>query len=174
MADATRPSNLPAAQAGAVYGPLLRVLLTDEMARKASLEQRALAVISTSGGLVTLVLALAALLLGKDTSMSPGWPSRALMVIAVGAFVSAAVTALFANRPSGYLGFANADVDRMLDEWQFSQTEAEVLVAGMYAERFKTASDLNGRKAMLIQVAVSFAVLGVVLLSAAVVAALLR
>src|SRR5262245_10231754 len=140
------------------------------MARKASLEQRALAVISTSGGLVTVILALAALLLGKDASMLLGRPSRGLMVIAVGAFVGAAVTALLANRPSGYLGFANADVDRMLDEWQFGQAEAEILVAHMQAERFKTASDVNRRKAMLVQLAVSFTVLGVMLLSAAVVA----
>jgi hypothetical protein len=159
--------------AGSTYGPLLAGLLTEETTRRASIEQRALGVISTSGGLITLVLALQALLLGKDPTPLLPAATKVLLTLAITAFAAASVAALMANRPKRYLGFSAEDLDRMVDEWSYDAEDARLLVAQMRADQCKRALALNNRKAQLVQHAIGLAVLGVLLVAASVVVAVL-
>ena len=59
------PQQRPPQRAGEVYGTLLVSLLSELSARQSSIEQRALAVITTSGVLVSLLAGLSALLLER-------------------------------------------------------------------------------------------------------------
>src|SRR5947208_16967201 len=102
--------------AGDVYAPILVGMLAEEAARKASMEQRAISVITTSGALVSLLVALSVFLFGKDARFDVGSAARYAIAAAVLLFVAAAVMALVVNSPRAYRSFSNADVKRMLDE----------------------------------------------------------
>lgn len=169
--DASREG--PARRAGDVYAPLLVSMLSEQSARKSSVEQRALAVITTSGGLVSLLVALSALLLGKNTEFRLNAGARTIIVAAVVAFVAAAILALTANTPRGYLDFAPEDVDRMLNEFESSEEDARWLVAQARADYLKRAMRLNDNKAHLLQIAVATEVAGVALVALGVVLTLI-
>jgi hypothetical protein len=166
-------SESPARRAGDVYGPLFVTMLTEQSARKSSIEQRALAVITTSGGLVSLLIALSALLLGKNATLRLNAGSRAIIIAAVVAFVAAAILALIANTPRGYGDFSDEDVDRMMHEFDRSEEDARWLVAQRRAEMLKLAMKLNDGKAHLLQVAVTTEVAGVALVALGVVLTLI-
>ena len=102
----------PEPRAGSVDGPLLADALAAETAQKASIEQRGLAVITTSGVLVSLLVALSALLLGRDYEfLHPG--TKVLLILAVAAFVAAAGLGLATNAPRRYWGLSDEDLDRI-------------------------------------------------------------
>jgi hypothetical protein len=155
--------------AGDVYEPVMLALLADQTAAKASLEQRAITLVTTSGVLVGLLVALAALGLGKDSPVTMTHESRLLLVLSAGPFVAAAILALLANAPRGYLSFANSDIDRMVDDWDQDSTKAAAMVADLNSRRLKSASKSNKAKATLLQFAVGFEVLGISSLAAAVI-----
>jgi hypothetical protein len=153
-----------------VYGPLMVTMLSEQAARKSSIEQRALAVVTTCGALVSLLVALSALLLGKDARLGLQAGPRAALVAAVIVFVAAAILALMANTPRAYRDFAPQDVDRMLKQWDSSGDDARWLVSQAHADHLKRAIKMNGKKALLLQIAVgvevgavSLVALGVVL-----------
>lgn len=163
----------PARRAGDVYGPLMVTMLSEQAARKSSIEQRALAVITTSGALVSLLVALSALLLGKDAGLRLHAGPRAALVAAVVAFVAAAILALMANTPRAYRDFAPEDVDRMLAEWDSGGEDALWLVSQAHADHLKRATEANEKKALLLQIAVGAEVGAVALIALGVVLTLI-
>jgi hypothetical protein len=167
------PSESSARRAGDVYGQLFVTMLSEQSDRKSSIEQRALAVITTSGGLVSLLIALSALLLSKNATLHLNAGSRAVIITAVAAFVAAAILALIANTPRGYADFASEDVDRMMNEFDHSEKDARWLVAQRRAEILKRAKKLNDGKAHLLQVAVATEVGGVALVALGVILTLI-
>src|SRR5215207_5830795 len=68
-------------------------------ARKTSLEQRGLAVITTSGALVTLLFGLTALSVRPDSRFVIPDVAAALLVVALAFFVLAALLAIVTNLP---------------------------------------------------------------------------
>ena len=148
-------------------------MLSEQAARKSSIEQRALAVITTSGALVSLLVALSALLLGKTAGLRLHSGPRAALVAAVIAFVAAAIIALMANTPRAYLSFAPEDLDRMLREWDSGGEDALWLVSQAQAEHLKSAIKANARKALLLQTAVGAEVGAVALIALGVVLSLI-
>lgn len=84
--------------AGQAFAQLIVEQLTEERARKTSLEGRGLALITTSGAFTTLVLAISALT-GDGTL--PG-PARALLILALVCFFVAAVLGVLVNLPADY------------------------------------------------------------------------
>jgi hypothetical protein len=148
-------------------------MLSEQAARKSSIEQRALAVITTSGALVSLLVALSALLLGKNAGQLLHAGPRAALVAAVVAFVAAAVLALLTNTPRTYHDFAPEDVDRMLREWDSGGDDALWLVSEAHADHFKAATEANAKKALLLQIAVGAEVGAVALVALAVVLTLI-
>ena len=88
--------------ASCVYAEYIKAELDLQHERKASLEQRGMAVITSSGALVSLLFALGAVITGaEDFSLPSG--ARAWLYAAVVLFVAAALGALFTNAPLKYV-----------------------------------------------------------------------
>lgn len=157
----------------AVYSDLLKATLEGEYSRKASIEQRGLSLISTSGGLVTLLVALGALLLGKDPTLPV--VSTACIAASSVCFVVAAGLGLASNSPRSYFGLMPDDLDRIVTEqaWKSERDEALFLVAQFRANGAKAAYLLNNKKARLIQFGIGAEVLGVALVACSLMTALL-
>lgn len=86
--------------AGALHAALIANQLAEERARKTSLEQRALAVITTSGVLAMLLIGLAAFVVNQaPTTAHVDDMSRRLVVAAAAGFIAAAVLALAVVSP---------------------------------------------------------------------------
>jgi hypothetical protein len=86
---------------GEALNELLDDQIDDERTNKASLESRGLAVITTSGALVTLLLGLAALVT-KAQSYTPSLGARLLLIAALAAFLVAAALGIYCNVPRRY------------------------------------------------------------------------
>src|SRR5262245_48084668 len=82
--------------ASVVLAPHISAMLADELARKSSIEQRALAIISSAGVLVSLLVALASFLLSQQEENSVGQGPRAFLAAAAVCFIVAATLALWA------------------------------------------------------------------------------
>jgi hypothetical protein len=162
------------ARAGDVYGDLIANLLTLETTRKASIEQRGITVITSSGVLVSLLIALSALLIGRNSETPLGVVSRSFIVAAVVAFVAAAGLGIAANTPRTYEGLSDEDLDRIVAKhsWSADEEEAALLVAQQRVQELKAAIKINNRKANYVQWAITGQVIGVGLVAAAIFAAL--
>ena len=152
-------------RAGAVYGPLIASALSDESSRKASLEQRAVSVVTTSGVLVSLLAALTTLLLRNNPPRTLNVAPKALLICTLIMFVVAAVFALVANSPRDYRGFGDEDIDRMVLQWTGEKEEAVLLIADFQASLLKRTQRLNNHKAILVQWAIGLEVTAVGLLA---------
>jgi beta-lactamase class A len=162
----------PRKVAGDVYAPLIEAMLAEEGARKASMEQRAISVITTSGALVSLLVALAAFLLGKNTTFHANTPSKYTLVGAVVLFVAAAILALLVNDPAAYRSFGPNDVKLMLATWSSDAETARKQISTAQNDFAELAIQKNNRKARLLQAAVVCEVLGVCAVALAVILAL--
>lgn len=98
-----RSAETPSEEPGyAVYGEFVKDALEVQDKRKASFEQRGLAVITTSGTLVTLLFALAALSTKEaDTFVLPH-TAKVWLSIALALFFVSALCALLTNSPLIY------------------------------------------------------------------------
>jgi hypothetical protein len=164
-----------AENAGKIYGRVVSDLLALETTRKASIEQRGIAVITTASGLVSLLIALSALLLGPNSSAATlGSASRVLLIAAIVFFVVAAGLGVAANAPRTYGGLTFEDLDRLVRKhsWTGDRDEAALEIAREQVAELKIAVELNNRKARYIQWAITAEVMGVGLVAAAVVVAL--
>lgn len=154
---------------GSVLASYISTQLAKQDARKASLEQRGLAVITTSGVLVTLLFGLVALSTrSADTFILPKHAAY-LLAIAVVCFAIAAVTAILTNVPIGY---EEPDIEPIRkvarDEWDTPRPKMMRDAALTDLKVLADAKRKNDVKAKLLFRAVSFEVAAVVLVAAAV------
>jgi len=151
-----------------IYHAFVKDQLTEQEARKSSLEQRGLAVITTSGTLASLLLALAALVSASDDFELTS-SSRELVVAASLAFAAAALAALATNFP---LLYASVRADQMSalmrDKWGDDQATAEQRVTATFIGLIATAKRLNRIKAWLLFAAMALEAVAVLLLAIAV------
>ena len=163
--------SMPSGGAGDVYGEVISDLLALETTRKASIEQRGITVITTAGGLVSLLIALSALILRDHANGHLPSGSRVLLVAAVAAFVSAAALGVAANAPRTYGGFSIEDLDRLVQKsaWFADRQEAALEVAREQVEELKIAVALNNRKAAYVQWAIATEVIAVGMVAVAIV-----
>jgi hypothetical protein len=151
------PAPDPAAAAGSVYGTVIADLLKAEDQRKSSFEQRGIAIITTSGVLVSLVFALGTAVTSADAFTVSAF-SRALLVAALVLFVTAAVAGIVANYPVHYELIAQADLRRLVspevwdgDAGTAARRVAEVSVTVL--ERARRNNQLKGRALLVGMVA---------------------
>lgn len=161
---------VPKTAGSSVYGELIAVQLTDEQARKTSLEQRGLAVITTSGVLVSLLFALGAVAVKRAETIGLPLPTRLLLIAALTAFVAAAALGLATNLPRAYVALALADLRRMVTPglWDKAEGPAARRVAENRVELVAVARRINATKARLLSWAVGAETVGVALVAAAV------
>jgi hypothetical protein len=133
-----------------VYAEYIKDQLAEQDARKESIEKRGLAVITTSGTIVSLLFALVAVLTGADEYTLPTdaepWLGAALI-----AFVLAALAGIVANLPLLYLAVEAPELRRLLDEfWDNDPVVAEKRVAATQLKVLTRAKSMNAFKGWIL------------------------
>jgi hypothetical protein len=160
-AAATR--TLKSSMPSYLHGDAFREELKSERDRRASLEQRGVAVISLSGVLSALLLNTS-----KDIGRSP-W-TAALLVAALVALVVAALLGLLCTMPRRYGGVTDAYLKEILEEfWDEGDEIASRRVGGAHLGMIIVSRRINRVKANLLQAAIVASATGVALLSTSVV-----
>lgn len=152
------------------YGLYLKDEIAAQDARKASFEQRGLAVVTTSGTLVTLLLALAAFSTKEaDTFLLPTdartWLSRALSL-----FLVSAAAALLSNLPLPYKAVEPDQIKGRMKNDEFASS-ADAATKDIALTRVKTlisAKRQNSRKGWVVFSALVLEILAVGCLAKAV------
>jgi len=162
----TSPATPP--PAGPEYAKYVEQLVTEQDARKTSIEQRGLAVITTSGTLVTILFALVALLT-KAADYHLPVKARGPVGVALIGFVVAGVLGLVTNVPLKYSNIDLSDPDKLFwDHWDSGQSDAQQRIIGTRLNILGQAQANNGRKGWALLTAMSFEVAAVIALSIAV------
>lgn len=146
-----------------VYGEYIKGELEIQDKRKASFEQRALAVITTSGTLVTLLFALAALSTKEADTFT--LPNAATWFLALGLvlFFASALGALRTNAPVEYQAVTTDDIRERLREDRYTES-ARVAIRDVAFTRLKeleSAKEVNEQKGRWLQRAMACEALGV-------------
>ncbi|ACU72760.1 hypothetical protein Caci_3867 [Catenulispora acidiphila DSM 44928] len=138
-----------------------------ERVQRESLETRARAVITTSGGMVTILLALAGLAAKSGTQVLPHG-ARDCAAAAVVGFVLSSMAAMLPSWPRRTLLVSTDSMDEALR--QVGQMAEEDLARAFCAARVRhiaIARDISDRMAGLLQVALGVQLLAVALLATA-------
>ncbi len=158
--------------AGSAYSTLIKDQLAEERARKTSLEQRGIQVVTTSGVLSTLLFGLATF--AKSSSSLSLFAGVCLLASLV-CFAMAFIFGLRANRGYQY-DEASTDSLRELtsaEEWNNEHPAgAERRVSKLYVDILEHARKQNGKKADRLNTALTFevaALIGVALAVASVI-----
>lgn len=109
-----------------VYADYIKSLVDAEVARKSSLEQRGVGVVTTSGTLVTLLLALVGAITAAKNFALPT-SAHGYLAVAVVLFAIAVGIGIFANLPFLYKE-AEPTADQISGVWGYSVAEAEAFV----------------------------------------------
>jgi hypothetical protein len=134
-----------------------------------SLEQRGLAVITTSGVLVTLLFGLTALSVRRASTFVIPDTAGALLIAALVFFVLAALCAIVTNVPRSYEGVTVAGLRKAVKErWADTEAVASEMVALTRLKVLDSAKMNNDFKGRALIVAMSCEIIGVALVGAAV------
>lgn len=151
-----------------VYADYIREQLVAQEARKASLEQRGLSIVSTSGALVTLLFGLAALTVERDDFALPTAAS-VLLVIALLVFVAAGVSAIVTNIPLSYQGVTGEALRTAVAErWDDTDAEATRMTSLTRIKVLESARQRNNMKGVALFVGMALELVAVALVGAAV------
>ena len=154
---------------GAAYGPLLLELLRGQETRKASVEQRGIAVVTTSGTLVTLLFVLVSVL-SKDQSVAFSASANGPLKLAIPLFIASALMALATNAPLSYDEFDPEHLrTELAADWLKPKTEAEGRIAETRLAILAHNHRLNNIKGTLLLGAMLFEVMAIAMVGLAVV-----
>jgi len=137
-----------------VLDAFIKDALTAQDQRKASFEQRGLAVITTSGALATLLLALAALSTTKQTTLVLPGSAKPWLIAALILFFVSAVAALGTNVPLRYQTATPSEIKKQLDANLTTAAAVEVVAYTHYKE-LKSARCKNSIKGWLLVAALA-------------------
>lgn len=153
--------------AGAEFATYVQQLATEQDARKASIEQRGLAVVTTSGTLVTVLFALVALLTKTPEYKLPV-QAHGTLGLALVLFVVAAVLAVLTNVPLAYRGADLSDPQSALwDHWSKDRGYALQRITATRVVVAARAQAVNGVKAWLLLAAITAEVAAILVLAVA-------
>jgi len=158
------------ASAGEIFAGIIAYELGQEQARRTSLEQRAMAVVTSSGILVSLIFAFGALVRGQEAVPRLPMAARVLLALALLAFVTAAVMSLLTNAPRDYKPFGvKADLEKMVkDYWSIPPDDARRAIADFRTSEVDRWRDNNKVKAAYLQRAITLECIGIALLAASI------
>lgn len=131
--------------AGGPWPAYIESLLRNQDVRKSSIEQRGLAVVTTSGTIVTLLFGLVALLTRRDDFTFPD-TGRSLLLLSLIFFTVAAVLGVVSNAP---LDYTNADLDddeRFWRWWDESSDRSAERITATHLQLFRVAQKRNAWK----------------------------
>jgi len=162
----TLPADGPAGRT--VYADYIQEQLEAQEARKTSLEQRGLAVISTSGVLVTLLFGLTALSVQRAKTFDLPRAAAAFLIVALVCFVLAAVSALVTNLPRSYQGVTVEGLrSAVSDRWDDDEGKALRKVARTRLDVLAAAKEVNGQKARALVASMVLEIIAVALVGVA-------
>ena len=152
-----------------VYGDFVKDELEAQEKRKASFEQRGLAVITTSGALVTLLFALAALSTRESATFTLPDSARTWLSLALVLFFISAMAALISNLPLIYQAARPDKMRERLREKPVRDAAAAARdVAFTRLDALESAKRLNGFKGWVLASAMLFEALAVGCVAAAI------
>jgi hypothetical protein len=152
-----------------IYADYIKEQLDAQEARKLSLEQRGLAVITTSGVLVTLLFGLTALSVRRESTFIIPDAAAVLLIVALVFFVLAALCAIVTNVPRSYEGVTvDALRGAVRERWEDSEAVASEMVALTRLKMLASAKKNNDAKGIALVIAMSLEILAVALVGAAV------
>lgn len=154
---------------GSVYAAYIKQQLAAQEARKASIEQRGVGVITTSGVLVSLLFGLTTVLTGADNYQLPDGAKPWLFASMI-AFVTAAIAGILTNAPLYYSGVKTADLQKAVKGkiWNDPAAAAEQRVAATDVKVLATAKSRNTFKGFVLLAAVTLQIVAVLCLSLAI------
>jgi hypothetical protein len=151
------------------YGEFVKDELAAQDQRKASFEQRGLAVITTSGTLVTLLFALSALSTKESQTFTLPDAARGWLNAALVFFFLAAVAALITNVPRGYEAVEADEIKKRLDQSPVRDAdEAAKDIALTRVKALKSAKSKNTTKGRALFAGLAFEMLAVGCVAAAI------
>ena len=132
------------------------------------MEARGLAIITSSGTLVTLLLALAAVVTSVE-EFRPSNATRWLFAVSALFFVGAAGLGIYCNAPTKYVDFEAASLRSLLDpqDWSTPGPDAERQVAEARIEVLADMRSRTERKAAALAWGAGIQVVGIVFLTLA-------
>ena len=153
-----------------IYSDFAKEQLDAEVQRKTSLEQRGLAVVTTSGALVTLVFGLTALSTQGQQTYEPPPGFNSLVATALAWFIAAAFLALLTNAPlPGYAGVRPSDLlSALRANWNDNESDARARATVTRLNILEAAVRMNNIKAYLLILSILFEVVAVVFVALAV------
>lgn len=181
MADESYPIRLETEKvlegrpSGEVAGPVIAQLITSEVERAqaatVSLQSRGLAVISSSGTLVTLLFGLSALATNVEGFTLSGW-TKLPLIVAASFLVLAAIAGIATNAPRQRHALGLEQLGPLLDDEMWSARAREALQATARAQLAiaKAARVANGRMARFLLVGIVLEIAGVASIAWAVIA----
>jgi hypothetical protein len=173
VADTRAPSIGATEREGPVYAALVTIRLTEEEKRGSSLQSRGLAVVTTSGTLVTLLFAIAKFGLSSEVPTKVPAASRWLLAAAAVAFVGAAVGGLLANLPRVLVRSRLSNLAELIESrWGAPAASAEKTVALARARQLRELERSNDGAARAVLGGLAAEVVAIALAAAAVVVAL--
>jgi hypothetical protein len=153
------PAPPPEPNGVSVYAEFVQGELAAQDKRKESFEQRGLAVVTTSGGLVTLLFALGALSTKKQATFELTGDAPLFLAIALVLFFVAAFAALLTNMPIRYAVPEADSIRTMLEKAEGrSKDHALKAITRVRLDSLADAKSKNGRKARLLFMAICFEV----------------
>ena len=159
--------------AGEVFAELIEANLERQASRKASLEQRGLAVVTTSGSLVTLSFGFAAFIRadGSELTLATG----VLLTLAMVLFVVAAALGLVVNSTRSYEYISTKSLASLCtaEKWRSDAVEATRQISEMQVRVLERARANNASKARNLRHAVITELAAIAALGGATVASLL-
>jgi hypothetical protein len=154
------------------YASFIKELLEAEEKRSSSMETRALAVVTTSGTLVTLLLALAALVTRVQAFRVPG-AALLLAGISAGSFVAAALCAMLSNVPWRVWGLRPECLKKELwERWTYPDDDAVAKTTATRLAVWEQTHKLTQQKARFVSTATAFQFVAIAVLAGAVFAVL--
>ena len=170
----TQPRTLPAMTdkpdtAGTAVKEFIEQELESERTKKSSLEARGLAVITTSGALVTLLFAVAAVVIKSPHFALPSL-ARWFLVASSACFVLAASLGIFCNVPNRYLQVDPKSLTVLLTEdiWNEPGVDAQRELTAARLAELSAAQAQNQIKAVAVVFGMGLQVVAVLLTTAAV------
>jgi hypothetical protein len=167
----TNPSAEPAGTeesqqvAATVYAAFIARMVADEESRRSSIEQRGLAVVTTTGVLTTALFGIAALV---KPSSNHGIPRTAhgSLALALLLLLLAAVSALLTNLPMGFHKITTDELQSIVttDLWSEHPVDAMQRIASTQVKELRSARGNNNIKAWLLMAAMSLEIGGLAVL----------
>jgi hypothetical protein len=153
--------------AGSVFAEFVASEVERERARRATLDQRGITIVTSSGTLVTLLSALAAFAALGEGNPTPGPVTLCFFALALASFVIAAIFGLATNRSQGQVVLTTSSMEKWRSDIAWSQPadDARRLIFHFQVETLQSLRVGNEYKSRLVNRGLLFQLVALFFLS---------